>query len=137
MHAIIAFLDVSKAFDRISRPKLICKLHMKGFTGNLLNAISGFLCNRRQRVKINDSYSNEITTLNGVPQGGVSSLLLYIIYVDDVLEVISNAILQALFVDDLAGIWCSHDSSDLIRKINTDFHDIYAWSKQNQQIFAS
>ena len=75
--------------------------------------------------------------MNGVPQGGVSSLLLYILYADDVLDVISDAIVSALFVDDLAGLWCSHDHTNLINKINNDFNKIHCWSTQNQQIFAS
>ena len=50
---------------------------------------------------------------------------------------ISNAIISALFVDDLAGLWCYHDPADLITKISNDFQNVHSWSILNQQIFAS
>ena len=47
------FLDVSKTFDKVWHDGLIFKLKQNGISGNLLNLLSNFLRNRKQRVILN------------------------------------------------------------------------------------
>ena len=47
------FLDISKAFDKIWHKGLIFKLSQNGISGNLLDVLSGFLSDRKQRVVLN------------------------------------------------------------------------------------
>ena len=64
-------------------------------------------------------------------------MLLFLINVDDIPLKIPNASLAALFVDDLSGIWSSHDVNSLRESVLSDFSSLYKWSTQNQQIFSS
>ena len=48
-----------------------------------MNWFRSFLSNRSQRVKIGDTLSEPKNLNSGVPQGGIISPLLYIIYVAD------------------------------------------------------
>ena len=48
-----AFLDISKAFDKVWHKDLIYKLKQNGVAGNLLKTLAGFLKNRKQRVILN------------------------------------------------------------------------------------
>ena len=64
-------------------------------------------------------------------------MLLFLINVDDVPLQIPQASFAALFVDDLSGIWSSHDVSTLSDSVVSDFSSLYNWSIQNQQIFSS
>ena len=52
-----AFLDISKAFDKVWRNGLIYKLKQNGVSGKLLNSIIDFLNVRKQRVVLNGQYS--------------------------------------------------------------------------------
>ena len=50
--------DLCKAFDCLSHELLLAKLHAYGFTIVALRLIHNYLTNRRQRTKINMSYSS-------------------------------------------------------------------------------
>ena len=51
------FLDISKAFDNVWHERLICKLKQNGGKGNLLNPLTNFLNDRKQRVVLNGQHS--------------------------------------------------------------------------------
>ena len=53
-----AFLDISKAFDKVWHEGLIFKLKQNGISGNLLNLFENYLTNRKQRVVLNGSHSD-------------------------------------------------------------------------------
>ena len=64
-----AFLDLSKAFDKVWHKGLLYKLENNGINGNAFQLIESFLHNRRQRVVLNDQSSIWISIRAGVPQG--------------------------------------------------------------------
>ena len=66
----------------ITQNQCTYQLH-KSITEQTVAWYRSFLTNRSQRVKIEDSISNLITLSSGVPQGGILSPLLFIIYVAD------------------------------------------------------
>ena len=63
--------DLSKAFDCLPHDLIIAKLNAYGFSLPALNLIQNYLANRKQRTKINDSYSPWSDILFGVPQGSI------------------------------------------------------------------
>ena len=104
------FLDFSKAFDVVPHEKLILKLKSYGIEGNLLRWISAFLRDRRQRVVLGDSISNWMPVTSGVPQGSVLGPILFLIFINDMPEVIQS--LVKLFADDsklLSVVKSQHD----------------------------
>ena len=69
--------DLSKAFDCLPHELLIAKFEAFGFNYGALQLISNYLSNRRQRVKINNSFSYWKEILYGVPQGSILYPLLF------------------------------------------------------------
>ena len=63
--------DLSKAFDCLSHELLIAKLDAYGFDNKSLKLIYNYLSNRKQRVKINESFSSWEEILYGVPQSSI------------------------------------------------------------------
>jgi hypothetical protein len=59
------YLDMSKAFDRISHVKLFSKLDNYRFSGSLLKCFQSYLTGRRQRVIIFGVTSNTVPILSG------------------------------------------------------------------------
>ena len=51
-----ALLDISKAFDKIWHEGLLFKLKQNGISGNLLNVVTNFLCQGKQRVVLNEQH---------------------------------------------------------------------------------
>ena len=52
------FLDISKALDKGWHKGLIFKLRQNGISGNLLDILSDFLSDRKQRVVLNITVKN-------------------------------------------------------------------------------
>ena len=62
---------------------IIFKLKQNGISGNLLNLLSNFLRNRKQRVVLNGRTSSWADVNAGVTQGSILGLLLFLIYIND------------------------------------------------------
>ena len=120
MHSI--FFDFFKAFDQVPHKPLLQKLHAYGIRGYILQWISAFLDSRHFHVKVGSSASNAAPVRSGVPQGSVLGPLLFLVYINDLPELLqSNAL---LFANDLK-IWTSTDKKQLQLDVNT----ISSWSK--------
>ena len=84
--ASAAFLiDLSKAFDCLPHDLLIAKLHAYGIKEGALNLLFSYFKNRKQRVRLNNTYSEWIDILFGVAQGSILGPLLFNIFLCDLL----------------------------------------------------
>ena len=75
--------ELSKAFDCIPHDLIIAKLEAYGFQTDALNLVYDYLSNRKQRVKINETFSSWKNIEYGVPQGSFLGSLLFIIHLCD------------------------------------------------------
>ena len=121
-------LDATAAFDRVWHDALIYKLRSKGVTGPLLNWLKSYLSNRFQRVVIKGQYSEWAQIKAGVPQGSILGPLLFLIYVDDIVNGIESNIY--LFADDTSLLENLTDPILSFEKLNRDLSKLDAWSKQ-------
>ena len=85
-----SFLDVRKAFDSVNHEYLVNRLVNIGIPELFISNIRYIYSNQLVKVCYNDFYSNEWLICNGVRQGGVLSGLLFNIYIDEILNKISN-----------------------------------------------
>ena len=74
----VIYFDISKAFDTVSHGILLKKLWSIGITSTLWSWFKDYLSNRYQRVTINNSYSDPLPVVSGVPQGSILGPLLFI-----------------------------------------------------------
>ena len=86
-----AFLDMSKAFDKIWHEGLIYKLKSMGVSDFLLKLFQSFLINRFQRDLLNGQTSEWLPVKAGVPQGSILDTLFLLIYISA--PIIKNAVL--------------------------------------------
>ena len=75
--------DLSKAFDCIPHDLIIAKLEAYGFQTDALNLVYDYLSYRKQRVKINETFSSWKNIKYGVPQGFILGSLLFNIHLCD------------------------------------------------------
>ena len=79
--AAAVLTDLSKAFDCIDHELLIAKLNAYVFDNSNLTFIYSYLSERKQRTKINSSFSCWAEILFGVPQGSILGPLLFNAYI--------------------------------------------------------
>ena len=78
----------SKAFDCILPDFLIAKLEAYGFDNYTIRYVYCYLNNRKQYVEINNTYSDLLNIISGVPQGSIVSPILFNIFFNDFFYVI-------------------------------------------------
>lgn len=98
-HTAAVVFDAEKAYDRVNQSLLLLKLQRKGVGGAIYAWLRQFLLHRCIRTKVNQIFSNYLPLNQGVPQGSSLSCLLFVIYVDDLLNHIHTH--RALYADDL------------------------------------
>ena len=94
----VIYLDYRKAFDSVPFERLLVKLYAYGIRVKLLQWIREFLTNRKQKVSVNNHSSNLVPVTSGIPQGGVLGPIMFLIYVNDLPEVVTSTV--KLFADD-------------------------------------
>ena len=102
----IVLLDFSKAFDKVSHPKLLFKLSQHGVKGNTLNWIRAFLVCRTQAVALEGESSSEVP---GVPQGSVLGSLFFLLCINDLQQNIQS---QVRLFADYTAVYLTVASSD-------------------------
>lgn len=126
---VLTLLDFSNAFNTVDFDILCDILRSLNISPEVADWFLSYLQGRRQRVKLNDSYSNWSTVNTGVPQGGVLSPLLFSIFINSLCNVITS--FYHLYADDLQIYSHStvHNLSQCVSRINNDLLAIGKWSK--------
>ena len=121
----VVFCDISKAFDRVWHKGLIEKLKRSGIRGSLLTWFIDYLSDRRQRVVIEGKESNWGQIGAGVPQGSVLGPLLFLIYINDIVNIVDSPI--RLFADDTSLFVIVDNPATAANSLNSDLSNISMW----------
>ena len=108
--------DLSKAFDCMTHDLLIAKLHALNFDMNALNLIFDYLTGRKQRVKINSSFSSYLDIFQGVPQGSILGPLLFNLFLCDLFLFVEEADIMS-YADDNTPHVCSENVDVTLEKL--------------------
>ena len=119
-------MDVSAAFDKVWHNGLLAKLNQIGVEENCLKIISTYLSGRKQVVVVDGVKSDVLDVEAGVPQGSRLGPLLFIIYMNDIINDLESDIL--IFADDTSLLASGSDPTETVAMINRDLVKITEWA---------
>ena len=133
---LLSLLDLSAAFDTIDHDMLLDRLEKSfSITGNVLSWFESYFKNRSQCVKAKLLYSNEVNLPHGVPQGSVLGPILFTIYSQPVVSIISKHNLQYHQYADDTQLYKSLPSGQLHALVETTekcISDLKVWMTKNK-----
>merc|ERR1712020_403122 len=112
-------------------------LHKAGLRGRLPIFVSEYLKDRKFKVRIGSTLSDEFCAEEGVPQGGVLAVTCFGLKINDLPRHIPEDIFRALFVDDLAICFRGHTLDAIERHLQHAVNAIQEWALQNGFKFAA
>ena len=125
-------MNLSKAFDCVSHGLLTAKLNAYGLNLDALQIIRSYLANRKQRIKMNCSYSKWEKIKIGVPQGLVLRPLLYNIFITEIFWFVNHAKICNYADDNLQlSFTCHRDLNTVITQLEEDCSVIVKWFSDN------
>ena len=116
-----------KAFDKVPHKRLLYKLQMYGIKGDALGWITSFLSNRTQQVLVNDAKSGTAPVTSGIPQGSVLGPILFVLYINDLPEVVDKDSFVFLFADDTK-VFRQIKSDEDRSVLQKDIQNLLNWS---------
>ena len=129
-HTLTVWIDMERAFDKVWKDGLRLKLRKSGVSGCMYQWISQYLNNRQARVHANGAYSRKKTLREGVPQGGVLSPTLFLVFINDIVRDLPKNVKGAIYADDLV-IWCSEEHiSTANYRIQEALRVLQEWTKK-------
>ena len=136
-HLGAVFFDIEAAYDTVPRDCILRKLYSYGIRGRMGLFINNFLTCRRFRVRVGNHLSSSFTQERGVPQGGVLSVALFAVLINDIGDELPAAVGRSLFVDDLA-VWFSASSvRHVSRQLQLAVVRLERWTAENGLRFST
>jgi hypothetical protein len=138
--ASILFLNVEGAFPNAVTDRLIHNLKKRRIPTVYVNFITQLLKDRTTKLKFDDFISEPIKSENGIGQGDLLSMILYIFYNADLLEITdTNNKEDAIgYVDDIAMIATGSDFNETtgkLRRLMIRTDGGIQWSREHNSIF--
>ena len=122
----VVFLDLKKAFDTVSHSILLSKLYSYGVKEIAYELLSSYLENRTQKSAVNGVLSKSCTLTCGIPQGTILGPLLFLLYINDLPNCLSNS-QPRMYADDTHLTYADSDICSPEASLNQDLLNINNW----------
>ena len=117
-----------KCIWQVWKEGLLVKLLRTGVRYKMYMWIQHFLFAKTTRVKLDGTLSKKVCLGEGVPQGGVLSPTLFLVYINDILTTITKTVSSTLHADDLA-IWNASEHTTMAAyRIQEAINGINKWT---------
>ena len=133
-HVQSVFLDLSKAYDRISINALLSKLSLIGFNYSVLEWFANFLQRREQYVQLNGASSKWQIPKSGIPQGTVLGPVLFLIFINDRPQSTRNQC--SIFADDTSLHTAGKSTASSCATVSADLDAAATWADRWGMLFS-
>lgn len=128
----VIYFDFAKAFDSVNHDTILHKLKFKyNVDGYLLRFLKEYLKGRQQCVTIDGEFSSYTDVQSGVPQGSILGPLLFVLFINDAVDVIDINSNILLYADDMK-LYREIRSSDDQTILQSDINSLVQWALDNK-----
>ena len=122
--------DLSAAFDTLDCEGLCKKLALFGVKPRSVRWVRSFLTGRSQKVRIGSELSSSRMVTTGVPQGGVLSPLIFVLFVSDLQDWLSHSTAPTYADDTHTGTSCKR-LDETLAKMEEDAQQVLQFMASN------
>lgn len=135
-HLTVISLDIEKAYEMVWRTRIFNTLLKWKVGNNTIAFILNLLTDRYIQVRVQQTLSNPELIQNGLPQGSVISVTLFLIAINDISANLSAPVKGCLFADDFT-ILCSGKNTDSTQNLlQQSLNTLSTWASQTGFIFS-
>jgi ribonuclease HI len=127
---VLTSLDLSKAYDMCWRYGIVKLLKNMPIDGRMLGNVKEFMTNRTLRVAIGAHISDLVTIENGVPQGAVLSVTLFLVALSNIDRDIERPTKTIGYADDWVLYSKAYDVNQAESAMQKALDSIEKWSRQ-------
>ena len=129
----ISMVDVTKCFDSINHELLLKKLDKYGIRGRENAWFRSYLKDRQQAVYCNSQLSSFLINHFGVPQGSILGPLLFLIFVNDIVNCsVAPDSMTNLFADDMLNSASGNTPAEAKIKVEYNIIKLGEWYEKNR-----
>ena len=126
-------IDFKKAFDLVDHAILLEKLKHYQLTNNTISWFQSYLNERKQKVSLNNTLSDNEVIISGVPQGSILGPLLFLLFINDLPLYIDSSNTD-MYADDTT-LYVSGKTLDHIRtNLQMALDSLAKWCRHNGMI---
>ena len=137
--ATVLSLDMSGAFDRVIRKRLVHILKHKRIPRSIYGWVNSFMANRRTTLAFDDQETEGFELPGGVPQGSPISPILFLFYNAELIERCGekdSRLDRIGFVDDMNMVAFGRSTEDNCRRLEQAHEQCVYWASRHGAKFA-
>jgi ribonuclease HI len=135
--ASLLLLDVSGAFDNVSRQRLLHNLRKRRVNQTLVRWIDSFMSDRSSTLKLQEYTAPSAPIQTGIPQGSPLSPILYLFYNADLIEACKTENTEAVgYIDDASILAVGPTAQRNCKTLKAIHQKAEKWALQHGSQFA-
>lgn len=135
--ASLLLLDVSGAYDNVSRYRLLHNLRKRRVSQRITSWVASFLSERSTTLKLQEYTAPSAPVQTGIPQGSPISPILYLFYNADLIEACKTQETEAVgYVDDVSILAVGPTAQHNCKTLKGTHRRAEAWAAQHGSQFA-